>query len=103
MIMTIQSISKALSAHLASTDGGFKSRKLLFAILTSLLIFGGGILAGKFQWFGPHYETMIGGLIGVLTVYLTGNVGSRWIAGNHAVALAGKVESEQETVDTPEK
>lgn len=73
-------------------DAGFMSRKFWFAVGTTVLIFGGGILSGLWQLFGPHYETMISGLIGVLTVYLGGNVGSRWVAAKHVQALAATVE-----------
>lgn len=65
-------------------DGGIKSRKLWFAVGATGLIFVGNLIAAKWIGFSANYETMVGGIIGVLTVYLTGNVASRWSAGKTA-------------------
>src|SRR5579859_6907142 len=75
-------------AHLDPKDGGYASRKFWFAVGTSMLIFVGSILSGLFKMMGPHYDTMISGLIGVLGLYLTGNLGSRWVTSK---AIAGTV------------
>ena len=73
-------------------DGGYASRKFWFAVGTAVLIFLGGILSGVWQLFGPHYETMISGLCGVLGLYLGGNVAATHVTLKH---LAGKQLPEQ--------
>lgn len=77
-------------AGIDASDSGFNSRKLWFAIGTSMLIFLGAILSGVWNLFGPHYETMISGLIGVLGLYLTGNVSSRYVTAKHYATMAGQ-------------
>lgn len=60
-------------------DGGMKSRKFWFAIGTSALLFVGGLVAASCPAFGANYETLTGGLLGVLAIYLGGNVGAKYV------------------------
>lgn len=64
-----------------SKDGALKSRKLWFAIGTSVVIFLGGMMAAKWAAFAPMYETVVGGLLGSLGLYLTGNLGGKYVIG----------------------
>lgn len=62
-------------------DGGLASRKLWFAVFTSLAVVLGAAAAVKWPLFSPNYEVMIGGLLGVLGIYLTGNLGAKYVLG----------------------
>ncbi len=59
-------------------DGGVKSRKLWLAVGTSVAIVISGVVAAKFPTIGPLYDTMVGGLLGVLALYLSGNVATKY-------------------------
>lgn len=65
-------------------DGGYKSRKLWFAVGICIGIFFGACLAAYWPAFGPNYEVMVGGLLGAGGLYLTGNVASRVLMAKHA-------------------
>jgi hypothetical protein len=56
---------------------GYRSRKLWFAIGTSLGIFAAALLASKLPAIAPLYDTMVGGLIGVQALYSGANVGAK--------------------------
>lgn len=60
-------------------DGGAKSRKLWYALFTSSFIFFGALVASKSDAFAAVYDTMVGGLLGALGLYLSGNVGTKWV------------------------
>lgn len=87
---------------LGNSETGFNSRKLIFSAATSVLIFVGGIMAGKWVLFGANYEAMISGLIGVLTIYLSSNVTAKYFVGKHMVGLAqAKNGSNPDPADQP--
>lgn len=60
-------------------DGGIKSRKLWFSIFAIAVIFVGAILAAHWAAMISVYSTMVGGVLGVVGAYLTGNVAQKWI------------------------
>ena len=43
-----------------------------------MLIFGSGVLAALFPAFRPGLETVVGGELGALALYLGGNVGTKF-------------------------
>lgn len=60
-------------------DGGFKSRKLVYAAGTSLAIVGLGLLAGgPMPALAAQLSTTIGGLIAVLSIYTGANFAGQW-------------------------
>ena len=69
-------------------DRGFNSRKFWYAVGTSMLIFSGGLCAGHWSLFGPHYEMMMSGLIGCLTLYLGGNVTNKYMLSKLGLVAA---------------
>lgn len=81
----------SLQRNLDIRDGGFWSRKLLYSIGTSVAIVGGGFLAAYVDGFRPIYETYIGGLMGVLALYLGVNVGNKFVVGKNLAATGGEV------------
>jgi len=58
-------------------DGGARSRKLAFSVVTSILVFAGALLAAKSDALAPLYQTMVGGLLGTLGLYCGANVGAK--------------------------
>lgn len=82
---------------LSDTDGGITSRKFLFAVGTSVAIFLGAGIAAHWVSFGTNYETLIGGLLGCLGLYLTGNVTNTWAKGKHLKAILDAQGVEQGT------
>lgn len=78
-------------------DGGFASRKLWFAVGTSVLVFASGILAAYFPAFRPGLETVVGGELGALALYLGGNVGTKFaLAKTGIINLVAKAESAED-------
>jgi hypothetical protein len=63
-----------------NTEGGFRSRKLLFALFAILLVFLGCLLAAQNEKIGVNYATMVSGIEVITGLYLTGNVASKWTA-----------------------
>jgi hypothetical protein len=63
-------------------DSGYKSRKLFMTLLALFVIvgmtFAGNWLAGVAAQLG----TAVGGILGVLALYLGGNVASKWTYSN---------------------
>jgi hypothetical protein len=83
-----ESVSPELQKQLDAADGNFISRKFLFAVGTSALIFIGGILSGVWKLFGNNYSELVYGLLGVLGIYLGSNVSSRYVTGKHLAAMS---------------
>lgn len=61
--------------------GGFRSRKLLFALFALLLVFLGALLASDDDKIAGVYSVMVGGIEVITAIYLTGNVSSKWVVG----------------------
>jgi hypothetical protein len=73
---------KSVANH-RQEDGGMKSRKLLFAVLTSALI----LVAGKYLPDASLGEIVMG-LVSVCGIYVGGNAAARWISSSHAAGVA---------------
>jgi hypothetical protein len=73
-----------LGKALQQSDGGYASRKLWYAIGTSVAILAAGALAAFFPTFRPSLETVVGGLIGTLAIYSGANVGGKLAVGKVA-------------------
>lgn len=72
------------------TDASFASRKFIMVLIGLGVAFGGAILAAKMQGFAPSYETLIGGVIGLVALYVSGNVSEKFFGGkiNSIVKIA---------------
>jgi hypothetical protein len=84
--------------HLDKTDGGWKSRKLLFSVFVVFLSFVGWILGGIWPVLQVNYISMLGALTGTLTLFIGGNLGAKHVVGNNIAKLAPVPE---EVVDIP--
>ena len=60
-------------------DGGLMSRKLWLAVGSIGTISLAALLSTKIPSLVPLYDTFVGGVLGALGLYLTGNVGARFV------------------------
>jgi hypothetical protein len=85
-------------------DGGLASRKLWFGIGSSgaicvLAILGAWCLPALL----PVLPEVIGGLIGVLSLYIGGNLGAKFLVSRHTVQMAGSTTTDEtESVEKPQ-
>ena len=75
-------------AQLPEVDETYTSRKFLFAVGTSVAMLAAWLITAFFPVFRVGLEVLFGGLLGVLTLYLTGNVASSHLIGKNVVAAA---------------
>lgn len=68
-------------------DGGMKSRKLWFAVFAMMLVVISGAGAVYLPTFASIYETLVGGIVAVAGMYLTGNVAQKWVGVRAQPAL----------------
>jgi hypothetical protein len=67
--------------NLRDADGGYASRKLWYAIGTSVFIVSVGMLAAFVPLFRSSLETVVGGLVGTLAIYAGANVTGKLAIG----------------------
>jgi hypothetical protein len=80
--------------NLDPDDNGFNSRKLWFAVGTSLAIVAVGLVAAFYPSFRPGLETVVGGQLGALALYLGSNVSNKWVLAKNGITnLVAKAES----------
>lgn len=91
-------------SHLAHflRDAGYRSRKFAMTVGVMLLIFTGGVMAGVWTLFGSHYETMISGLLGALTIYCGANAAGRWGTAKHLGSKIAEAEAGPPPEASPE-
>lgn len=80
-------------------DGSYASRKFVLTIIGLVLV---TILAIGGLWYpmvAGIFPTFIGGILGVLSLYFTGNVMSKMVQGKTAVQL----QQSSDKVDNPEE
>lgn len=60
-------------------DGGFRSRKLWYSVFATGMVVISGL--GVLLWAGlaPLYDTMVGGIVAIAGLYLTGSVATKWV------------------------
>jgi len=84
------------------SDGGMKSRKLLYAVGTSAGILIAGIMSALWPAFRSGLDTVIGGLLGALALYSGANVSNKLVVGKFASSLS-QASEEQPDVDSDEQ
>lgn len=67
--------------NLKEKDGGLSSRKLWLTVFAMALVFGAGCLAAFWPNFAPNLSTIVSGVVGSLSLYLVGNVSSKFVIG----------------------
>ncbi len=69
-------------------DGGFASRKL-WLVLFSMALLSGVALSAKFiPGIDAVFPTLCGSVTALAALYIGGNTATKFVAGNHAVAIA---------------
>lgn len=76
-------------------DGGAKSRKLWYAVGTSVAILICGFWSSYHPTFVPVLAEIVGGLLGALGLYLTGNVGGKAVLGRIKNTASQALPSEE--------
>lgn len=72
-------------------DGGWKSRKLWFGFYATALLFVGMVYAAKEPATAALYGEFVGGIVGIVTIVLGGNIAGKWVAGDAAKKLPAEV------------
>jgi len=78
-------------------NGAYKSRKFTLTLLGVILI---TLLAAAGIWYPTVpavYPTFIGGILGVLSLYFTGNVMNKYVVGKTAIQLKQDNEENGDT------
>jgi len=64
------------------TDGQFGSRKFVLTLVSLSLLVGAAVLAGFIPGFVSIFPTLVGGIIGIVSVYMTGNIVNKGVVLN---------------------
>jgi len=75
---------KKVAKDLRDADGGYSSRKLWYAVGTSIAIVAVGLVAAFVPLFRSSLETVVGGLCGTLAIYAGANVSGKLAIGKAA-------------------
>lgn len=81
-------------------DGGWKSRKLWFSVFAIGIMYRGMIVAMDNLTFQPLYGTFVGGVCAVVTAFLVGNVGAKFVS-TKAPAATSPVPKDLKTPPRP--
>jgi hypothetical protein len=86
-------------------DGGLASRKLWFCVGTALAMIATWFCTGFIHSLQPTFDTVIGGILAISGLYLTGNVASRWVAAKSqsGISFQGEVPGIQAQPTEPRK
>jgi hypothetical protein len=71
------------NSRIPRISNGFKSRKLWYAVSTSIAIVACAVGAAFWPAFGVNFGELIGGLLGALAIYTGTNIGSKLIQGKN--------------------
>ncbi len=82
------------------TDGGYSSRKMIMSYAAMGLISGGSLVCAHWPAFGANYPTLVGGILGALTVYCGVNVANSFVASKHLQGI-GETPAIPEVPETP--
>ena len=90
------------------TENSFGSRKFVITFVALALLVGAALLAGFIPSFISVFPTLVGGIIGVVSVYMTGNIVNKGVVLNSSgfalqqKALAVAVERKNTVTDRTE-
>jgi hypothetical protein len=91
-------------------DRVYSSRKFIITIFCMILICAGGLLAMHVPSFAPMYATYIGGILGALGLFITGNVSNDFLNNKtkanveveHIKATGVTIEAAKQTANSPD-
>jgi hypothetical protein len=87
---------------MTDNDNGYKSRKFIFAVLTSGLIVVCGCVAALCAGFSNNLPVVITGLLGSFTIYAGANVTHKVFTKGRDISLEPSSKEEAEGEDEPE-
>ncbi len=68
-------------------EDGWNSQKLVFGAMSSGFIFLGWVMSARWPALQPQFMTFVGGVTGIMALYTGGNLGNKYVAGQHIVAM----------------
>lgn len=81
-------------------DGSFASRKFLLTLVCILLLSGVSLSGVLFPAIVAILPTFVGGLLGIVSLYFTGNIMNKFVVGNNIAKIG--TTSEDTTPDDPD-
>jgi hypothetical protein len=81
----------------------FSSRKLFVTLVAMLLVTSVAVIAGYWPAIEGVYAIFVGAVTGIAGLYVTGNVGQRWVEGKTTKASVsdGGVETPPKVEESP--
>lgn len=73
-----------------AADGAYRSRKFVLTLIGLLIITGVSVVGIWYPTVTAVLPTFVGGILGVLSLYFTGNVMNKFVIGKTAAALQKK-------------
>lgn len=83
-------------------DNGFKSRKFWFSVFITVVMLFAWLVAGVKPALAPLYDTLVGGLVALAGLYLTGSIATKWV-GSKAPASPARAPDLEEPPPAPAK
>ena len=68
-------------------DNGFMSRKLHLTLLAMFLVIGAGVTGHWLSGVAANLQTIVGGILGALAIFVGGNVATKFTASNLAKVI----------------
>lgn len=87
--------------QIAPMSNGFKSRKLWYAVGTSIAVVACAVGAALWPAFGVNFGELIGGLLGALAIYTGTNIGSKFVQGRRQYPGMGGYQAPYQIVGPP--
>lgn len=89
-----------MAEKLSLPNGSIKSRKFLLTLLALSLVTIVTLLTIKYATLVAILPTFIGGILGVLSLYFTGNIITKHVVGKATIQLQASDNEEEEESET---
>ena len=86
----------------AIDDGQYRSRKFIIALVALAILTGVTIGSIWFKGLETSLSSLTGGVLGVLSLYLTGNVATKYVVGKQVQVATAQAEVTAEREDRQE-
>jgi hypothetical protein len=94
---------KEVFDEVVAGDGSFASRKFLLTVGSLFLVTGMALLGGRYTGIAAILPTFIGGILGILSLYLTGSIASKYFVGKAAAGFSISSDSKIDDKPTEDK
>ncbi len=82
-------------------DGGYGSRKLWLTVFAIAVLSGVALSAKFIPGIDSVFPTLCGAVTALAALYIGGNTATKYVAGNHAVALANTANPPTQPPEQP--